>query len=61
MKIGAIQLYTTGLNAEARNLAGVQLIDSLDAAIERSVAQTGDTRVAVVPEGPYVVPAYRPA
>ncbi len=61
MKIGAIHLYTTGLNAEARNLAGVQLIDSLDAAVERSIAETGDTRVAVVPEGPYVVPAYRPA
>jgi nickel-dependent lactate racemase len=60
MKVGAIQLYTTGLDANGRKLAGVTLIDSVDAAIAHSVAQTGDTRVAVVPEGPYVVPAYRP-
>jgi lactate racemase len=60
MKLGAIQLYTTGLDREARQLAGVALIDSVEAAVARSVAETGDTRVAVVPEGPYVVPAYRP-
>ena len=27
---------------------------------EASVARSGDPRVAVIPEGPYVVPVYRP-
>ncbi len=61
MKVGTIQLYTTGLNSDARKLAGVKLIESVESAIAQSVTATGDTRVAVVPEGPYVVPAYRPA
>lgn len=61
MKLGAIQLYSTGLQGEARRLAGVEMIDSIEAAIARSVAQSGDSRVAVVPEGPYVIPTYQPA
>jgi nickel-dependent lactate racemase len=61
MKVGTIQLYTTGLDSDARKLAGVKLIESVESAIAQSVTATGDTRVAVVPEGPYVVPAYRPA
>jgi pyruvate kinase len=31
------------------------------AAVAASVARTGDRRVAVIPEGPYVVPVYRQA
>ena len=30
-------------------------------AVERSVQQSGDRDIAVIPEGPYVVPVYQPA
>ncbi|MGE0716217.1 MAG: nickel-dependent lactate racemase [Alphaproteobacteria bacterium] len=58
MRRGRIQLYTNGLDAEERRITCVEMIDSLDAAIRASVARTGDRGVAVIPEGPYVVPVY---
>ncbi len=60
MRAGTVSLYTTGLNAEERGLTGVAMIDSVEDAIARSVAEAGDPRVAFVPEGPYVVPHYTP-
>ena len=60
MRAGTVSLYTTGLNEEERGLTGVAMIDSVEDAIARSVAETGDPRVAFVPEGPYVVPQYAP-
>lgn len=60
MQVGAIHLYTQGLSPEERALTGVHLIDSLEGAIRQSVAETNDKSLAVVPEGPYVVPVYRP-
>lgn len=56
MRVGRVQLYTTGLNAEERRLTGVETIDSVDGAVRESMARAGDTAVAVIPEGPYVVP-----
>jgi hypothetical protein len=61
MRIGSIQLYSDGLGEPERALTGVETIGSIAAAIEASVARSGDRRVAVIPEGPYVVPVYRPA
>jgi hypothetical protein len=49
-------MFTTGLDAEERRLTGVELVDDLDAAVAASLARHGDPAVAVVPEGPYVVP-----
>ncbi len=60
MRAGTVSLYTTGLNEEERGLTGVAMIDSVEDAIARSVAEAGDPRVAFVPEGPYVVPQYAP-
>jgi lactate racemase len=60
MRVGAIHLYAGGLTPEARGLTGVHVVESLDAAIAASVAQAGDPHVAVIPEGPYVVPVYQP-
>ena len=60
MRAGTVSLYTTGLNIEERGLTGVAMIDSVEEAIARSVADAGDPRVAFVPEGPYVVPQYAP-
>lgn len=60
MRSGAVRLYTDGLDARQRRLTGVSLVDSVAAAVRESVAATGRRDVAVIPEGPYVVPVYRP-
>ena len=41
---------------EERRLTGVETISSLEDAIRESIARAGDAAVAVIPEGPYVVP-----
>jgi hypothetical protein len=56
MRLGRIQLHTTGLGAPDREITGVELIDDLDGAIADAVRRHGDPAVAVIPEGPYVVP-----
>jgi hypothetical protein len=61
MRLGRVHLFTGGLKAEERALTGVHLVDSVEAAVAASVRETGDPHVAVIPEGPYVVPVYRAA
>ena len=56
MRVGRIQLYTRGLDAEEQRITGVEMIASVDAAIADSIARHGDPAVAVIPEGPYVIP-----
>ena len=56
MRLGRVQLYTTGLDAAERRDTAVELIDSVDDALAASIARHGDPAVAVIPEGPYVVP-----
>ncbi|CAN7734192.1 nickel-dependent lactate racemase [Phyllobacterium sp. LjRoot231] len=58
MRLGRVELYTTGLSGDDRTLTGVHMIDDIGKAIERSIAQSGDTAVAIIPEGPYVVPRF---
>ena len=60
MQVGSVSLYTTGLSAEQRALTGVRMVDSVEQAIDVSIRSSGDRRVAIVPEGPYVVPVYVP-
>ncbi|HKU95001.1 MAG TPA: nickel-dependent lactate racemase [Vineibacter sp.] len=59
MRLGRVQLYTEGLDAEERRITGVEHIASLDAAIAQSVARHDDPAVAIIPEGPYVIPVHR--
>jgi hypothetical protein len=54
--VGTIQLYTTGLSQEDLNDIYVEPIPSIEEAIMTSVKTHGDREVAVVPEGPYVIP-----
>jgi nickel-dependent lactate racemase len=61
MRIGQIQLYTTGLSPEDLRISGVQPVESVESAIADSIARHGDTAVAIIPEGPYVVPRYQPS
>ncbi len=60
LRAGHVGLYTEGLSDEEFALTGVTQIASVAAAVTEAVAAAGDNRVAVIPEGPYVVPRYRP-
>ena len=60
MKKGRIFLYSDKLPSTDRGLTGVRLVDSVEAAVQQSVLETSDPQVAVIPEGPYLVPVYRP-
>jgi len=60
MRVGSVHLYSQGLDAEAVRLTGVHKMASVPAAIRESVERSGDAHIAVIPEGPYVVPAFRP-
>jgi len=61
MRLGGIHLYTTGLSQADRALTGVQMVDSVADALARCVQSVGDPHVAIIPEGPYVVPVFQPA
>jgi len=56
MRRAAVHLYTRGLAPADRALTGVHLVDSVEAAVAASVRASGDRAVAVIPEGPYLLP-----
>jgi nickel-dependent lactate racemase len=58
MRLGKVQLYTTGLSDEERRITGVDIVTNIDEAVAASMARHGDPAVAVIPEGPYVVPVH---
>ena len=60
LSVGNVSLYSEGIPAADRELTCVDLIDSIEQAIEESIAQSGDRTIAVIPEGPYVIPVYSP-
>ncbi|MHA1570793.1 MAG: nickel-dependent lactate racemase [Alphaproteobacteria bacterium] len=59
MRVGQVSLYATGLTGDDRSRTGVEMIDSVEEAVRQSIAKSGDSCIAVIPEGPYVVPVYR--
>ena len=59
-RAATVKLYC-GLDAGDREFTGVELVDSVEDALLASVAASGDRAVAVIPEGPYVVPYYASA
>ncbi|MFY0613660.1 MAG: nickel-dependent lactate racemase [Hyphomicrobiaceae bacterium] len=61
MRVGDIQLYTEGLGDADFDVTGVDRITDLTDAISKSIAKSGDPDVAIIPEGPYVVPLSRMA
>jgi nickel-dependent lactate racemase len=61
MATGQIHLYADKLLPSDQKLTGVSMTDSITDTIRKSVAASGDKTVAFIPEGPYVVPLYRPA
>ncbi|GAA3643561.1 nickel-dependent lactate racemase family protein [Microlunatus ginsengisoli] len=54
--IADVQLFTGGLDGPERAATGVEVIDDVSVALSRAVARHGDPHVAVIPEGPYLVP-----
>ena len=54
-RVARIQLFSE-LSPDDRACTGVETIDCVDSAVAASVERTGDSAVAVIPEGPYVVP-----
>ncbi len=59
LKHGLVQLFTTGLTEEQLGQTYVEHVTSLDEAIIASVSSQGSGDIAVIPEGPYVIPHYR--
>ena len=53
---GRVSLFTNGLDPAARALTGVAPASSVEAAIADSIRRHADPRVAIIPEGPYVIP-----
>ena len=56
MRVAQVQLYAPGLRGADQALTGVAAIGSVDDAIRASIAHHGDDAVAVILEGPYVIP-----
>jgi len=56
MRAGRVQLYTTGLAGDDLMLTGVEHVESVGAAVAAALAHANDPALAVIPEGPYVVP-----
>ena len=57
-RLGRVALYTTGLTPEERRITGVDILTDLDEAVADSIRRSGDCALAVIPEGPYVVPVH---
>lgn len=53
-----VQLYSPDFPIETRELTGVDWIESIEEALARNLATSQDKRLAVIPEGPYVIPKY---
>jgi lactate racemase len=60
LRHGTVKLYTTGLSKLDLSRTGIEPVASLTEAILESTSRRGDSEIAVIPEGPYVVPRYRP-
>lgn len=58
LRVGRVMLYTSGLSPQDRSITGVEMVSDLNAAIAASVERSADPAVALVPEGPYVIPYY---
>ncbi|HAK50924.1 MAG TPA: nickel-dependent lactate racemase [Gammaproteobacteria bacterium] len=58
MRRASIQLFSGGLAPSDYELTGVQMTSSIEGSVTESVVETGDKTVAIIPEGPYVIPRY---
>lgn len=56
LRVGNIKLYTTRLAGDCLKDVFVEPVSSIEEAVAASVRAHGDPEIAVVPEGPYVIP-----
>src|SRR5271166_647965 len=56
LRLGRVELYASGLTATDQAITGVHVVSDLDSAVAASIERSHDPAVAVIPEGPYVVP-----
>ena len=59
MRVGRIHLYAGALADEYWPLTGVNRVDDLAHCIERCVDRSAGRAVAIIPEGPYVIPVMK--
>lgn len=59
LRVGTVKLYTTGLSQEDLKDVCVEPVSSVEDAVVASVQAHKDPDVAVVPEGPYVIPYFQ--
>ena len=57
---GNMMLFSDRLRREDYANTGVQVVDSVEKVISQSLERHGTSEIAVIPEGPYVVPFFRP-
>ncbi len=53
-----ISLFSDGLVGDDRRLTGVHMLDSVEDGIEHALSRTTGRDIALIPEGPYVVPKF---
>ena len=53
-----ISLFTDELSEEDRQLTGLDLPDSMEIGLKTALSRSQTRSVAVIPEGPYVVPKF---
>ena len=58
LRVGNVRLYTTGLDRDCLKDVFVERVSSIEEAVAASVRAHGDPGIAVVPEGPYVIPHF---
>jgi lactate racemase len=58
LKAGHVKLYTRGLKEAELRDTYVDPVDSVEKAVMASIKTHGDPEIAVVPEGPYVIPLF---
>ena len=61
LRHGNIKLFTRNLSEKELRQTYVQHVSSVEEAIRESIASHNSAEIAVIPEGPYVVPRFRPA
>ena len=58
MRVGRIALYAPQLSSEDHAATGVYQINDLTGEIASSIERHGDPNIAVIPEGPYLIPFF---
>ena len=58
LRKGSVQIYTTRLSQDDLKDVYVEPVSSVEEAIAASVKTHGDKDIAIVPEGPYVIPLF---